>query len=415
MQFINYKNILFIGCNLFLFYLIFHSILTLITTVIVNIKLYKYQRQQRLKNKLNHEYYVPISILLKSYNDEKKIIKVVKSLLKLNYKLYEIVIIDDGSTDKTVDVLIKTFSLKKIDYPIHRNLKTGKIKAIYQTNTSKVTITLVQKGHNGAADAFNAGINISNYPYFVSLDTSYTLFPNTLENLVRPILENDKVVISYGNIMIGSVTQGNYQFPVDIVSKGQVIEYNNVYFGIFKNYNIPMPSLVLFKKSIVIASSGYNHGCTLENYSLIFKIKEYYQLHKEEFVSRKAEEALATLEVPNKFSTYLKQRRQFSADILKYTFKTRYIYSVLKLIGILSLLFSYVFKLVSIPIILLFMGSYLLFNMCLSLYNFMIKLSFDKIHILPFDFFKTILSVMIESTVLKILLFISKLFPCKNK
>ena len=137
------KNILIIIENFFLIYLIVYSTFLFLSAIVGSITLYKDRINSIYHNKIKHEYYFPISILVPAYNEEITIVDSIMSLLDIDYKLYEIIIINDGSTDNTLEVLKKNFNLKKSNMPINKKLKTKKINAIYKSNKYKIPIIVV--------------------------------------------------------------------------------------------------------------------------------------------------------------------------------------------------------------------------------------------------------------------------------
>ncbi len=77
----------------------------------------------------------------------------MKSLLMMDYRLYEIVVVDDGSKDATTQVLLDAFHLKKVMRPINRQIKCRKEQNVYEAVVNGINITLVQKINGGKADA----------------------------------------------------------------------------------------------------------------------------------------------------------------------------------------------------------------------------------------------------------------------
>ena len=105
-----------------------------------------------------------------AHNEEVTILESVESLLQLDYKLYEVIIVDDGSTDDTVAKLIAHFDMEETKRPIRMSIPCKKVRSIYETNKEKVKITLICKENGGKGDALNMGINVAAYPYFVCID-----------------------------------------------------------------------------------------------------------------------------------------------------------------------------------------------------------------------------------------------------
>ncbi|MBO6016208.1 MAG: glycosyltransferase family 2 protein, partial [Lachnospiraceae bacterium] len=162
--------------------------------------LYAAKRRNILKNELRHDYYVPISIVVPAHNESITIEATINSLLALDYKLYEIVVVDDGSSDDTSQVVRDSFHMIQISRPIQRKLKCQPVEAIFETREYKVPITLIRKKNGGKADALNMGINASRYPYFICMDADSVLQRDSLKKIVRPVLEDERVVAVGGAV-----------------------------------------------------------------------------------------------------------------------------------------------------------------------------------------------------------------------
>ena len=106
------KSALVIVDIFFVIYLIGYSTYLFFSTVVGSLMLYKHRNYRKLSNRLNDDYYVPISILVPAHNEELTVVATVKSLLELHYRLYEIIVIDDGSTDNTAKDLFLHFHMK---------------------------------------------------------------------------------------------------------------------------------------------------------------------------------------------------------------------------------------------------------------------------------------------------------------
>ena len=107
----------------FILYMIGYSSFLFLSVTVGSSDLYAAKRRNLLKNELANDYYVPVSILVPAHNEEVTIEATVRSLLTLDYRLYEIVVVDDGSTDDTAQVLQNAFHMVQVDRPIHRRVR----------------------------------------------------------------------------------------------------------------------------------------------------------------------------------------------------------------------------------------------------------------------------------------------------
>ena len=216
----------------FVLYLIGYATFLFMSVTVGTSTLYSARRRNVLKNELRDNFYVPISVIVPAYNEEVTIVSTVKSLLDLHYNIYEIIVVDDGSSDKTCEAVKKAFSMMRINRPIQRRVPCKQVRYVYETTGFKVPITLISKENGGKADALNMGINASRYPYFLCLDADSVLQHDSLEKIVRPVLENSEVVAVGGAVRPSNGTEMkggrvvSYHMPKKLLPAMQVLEYD---------------------------------------------------------------------------------------------------------------------------------------------------------------------------------------------
>lgn len=230
----------------FVAYMIGYASFLFLSVTVGSSALYGAKRRNALKNELRGEYYVPVSIIVPAHNESVTIESTVRSLLALDYRTYEIIVVDDGSTDDTAQILRDAFRMFRINRPIQRRLRCQQVEAVYETRAWKTPITLIQKRNGGKADALNMGINASRYPYFLCMDADSVLQRDSLEKIVRPVLEDDRVVAVGGavrpcngaEIEDGAVVR--YRMPNKLLPCMQVLEYDRSFLAariLFDKFN----------------------------------------------------------------------------------------------------------------------------------------------------------------------------------
>ena len=120
---------IFYGVDLFfLLYLVCYSTFLLLSVLVGSLSLYEQKQRQGLYNYVHHDYFLPITIIVPAYNESITIIDTVESLFDLDYRLYEIIVVDDGSSDDTAQCLIHRYHLQEIQSPIRKKnpLQSGK-------------------------------------------------------------------------------------------------------------------------------------------------------------------------------------------------------------------------------------------------------------------------------------------------
>lgn len=142
-----------------------------------------------------------ISVIAPAFNEGLTIIGNVRSLLTLNYPQFEVVIVNDGSTDDTLEQLIVEFHLQEVDFAYDEKIFTQPVKRIFKSSNPTYAKLMVIDKVNGKskADASNAGINASSYDYFLCTDVDCILEKNTLIKMIKPFLdEEDKKIKEVG-------------------------------------------------------------------------------------------------------------------------------------------------------------------------------------------------------------------------
>lgn len=286
-------NALIIVEAFFLLYLLLYASYLLLSVAIGAWRLYQVDRMRAIKNELKHSFYFPVSILVPAHNEEITILDSVKSLLELDYQLYEVIVVDDGSTDNTIQVLIDYFHMKKVNRPIRRSIPCKDIRAIYEAPDTQIQLTLLQKENGGKGDALNAGINASQYPYFLCIDADSVLQWDSLERIVQPVMEDDNVVAVGGLIRVAQCIDFDptvkrapgqpmtYHLPWNFLASMQVMEYDRSFLAsriLLDGFNgnlIISGAFGLFKKSVVIAAGGYATDVLGEDMELVAKLHVY--------------------------------------------------------------------------------------------------------------------------------------------
>ncbi len=228
-----------------------------------------------------------ISVIAPAYNEEKTIIVNVKSLLTLNYPLFEVIIVNDGSKDKTLELLIKEFELVEVPFAYVEKIKTKPYKRTFKSQNPKFEIlTVIDKENGGTkADAFNAGLNASVFPYYLNTDVDCILARNTLTKMIKPILNSKVRVIAVGatlrmsnncEIEEGIITR--VRPPKALIPRFQELEYIRSYLlgkmGWELINSVPNVSggLGMFDKEVAIKAGGYGADSHAEDMDMMTRM-----------------------------------------------------------------------------------------------------------------------------------------------
>jgi cellulose synthase/poly-beta-1,6-N-acetylglucosamine synthase-like glycosyltransferase len=297
-----------------------------------------------IKKSLNTKYFIPNNVIIKSnyipgvsivapaFNEGATVVNNVKSLLSLNYPKFEIVIVNDGSSDDTLQKLIDQFELVKVDFYYQEKIKTKKVRGHYKSTNSLYSKLLVVDKENGKskADASNAGINSTKHPLFICTDVDCILKNDTIIKLAKPFIEAKKRVIATGaGIRISNsceVKDGflvKIHFPKGWYPRFQELEYVRAFlFGRMAWSQINGLLLVsgglgMFDKEIAVAAGGYWHKSLGEDMELITRMRKYMYDKKIPFSIQYIPESLCWTEVPSTKEVLIRQRVRWARGLIQ--------------------------------------------------------------------------------------------------
>ena len=374
----------------FVLYLLIYSSYLFVAVITGAWRLYKSNRMFMLHNILKHEYYIPVSIIVPAYNEEVNIIENVKSLLKLDYKLYEIIIIDDGSNDNTANKLIKEFDLKFVNRPIQISIKCKPYSAVYERNIGKIKLTMIMKTNGGKGDALNMGINASQFPYFLSVDADSNLQYDSLEKIIQPVLKEENVVAVGGLISVAQaaiIKDGvvkEYHLPWNPIISMQIVEYDRSFLAsriLLNEFNgnlIISGAFGLFKKSVVLSAGGYDTGTIGEDMEMVLKLHTYCRNNSIKYKIEYEPSAVCWSQAPSTLKDLITQRRRWYLGLFQSLSKYSTIFfrnMRFGMVSFISYLYYFFFELLS-PIIEIFGIVTILISLSFGFLNpvFMIKL-----------------------------------------
>ncbi|MBK9479712.1 MAG: glycosyltransferase family 2 protein [Bacteroidetes bacterium] len=302
-----------------------------------------------------------ISVIAPAYNEGATIIQNVHSLLSLHYKKCEVIIVNDGSTDDSLQLLRKAFELEKIDFKINPQLKTQPHKAIYKsTNPKYAKLIVVDKENGGKSDALNLGINIASHKLIACVDVDCILEKDSLVRMVKPFLEEtESRVIAVGGVLRianscevkdGEIVKVN--LPESFVPRIQTVEYLRAFllgrmaWSRLNGLLLISGAFGLFDKDTVIACGGYDITTVGEDMELVVKMRIYMHQQKEKYKMVYIPEPLCWTEIPESLKILGIQRNRWTrgtAETLT-RHKQLFLNPKYKLLGLLSYPYWLVFE-----------------------------------------------------------------------
>ncbi|WP_283391683.1 glycosyltransferase family 2 protein [Millionella massiliensis] len=234
--------------------------------------------------------YTPgVSIVAPAYNEERTIVDNVNSLLAQDYPKFEVVIVNDGSKDSTLEKLIENFKLVEVPFDYVELIKTKPFRRLFKSTDPRFArLTVVDKENGGTkADAVNAGLNVAAYPYFINTDVDCILARDAIYQCILPVLDRDHVIAVSGAMAMSNgcrVTDGRIEeaFPPHaLVPLFQTLEYMRSFLVGKMGWSAinSMPNVSggygLFDREIVIAAGGYSPDSFAEDMDMLIRMVGY--------------------------------------------------------------------------------------------------------------------------------------------
>ena len=279
---------------------------------------------EELKNMLP-----PVTLVVPAYNEERVIAHSIRSLLALSYSRLEVVVVNDGSKDGTLEEMIRSFSMRKSEVRPSGGLVTKPVRGIY-ISTVEPRVVVVDKVNGGKADSINAGINFSQSPYFIGMDADSLFEPEAVSHALRLVVEDPARVVGVGGVVRGVngsiVDAGRIRRPRLLFNFWviiQVIEYLRSFLAgrtAWSHMNgllIVPGAFGLFQKAAVVAVGGYATDTVTEDFELVLRMHRYARENRRDWRILLAPDAVCWTEMPASRKVLSGQRKRWHEGLLQ--------------------------------------------------------------------------------------------------
>ncbi len=273
---------------------------------------------------------LPISLTIPAYNEEKLIVNTVLNVLQLRYPQHEVIVVNDGSTDSTLQLLIDRFQLFPVKDVYKKHFDTKVVRGAYRSQLFN-NLIVIDKENGGRADANNCAVDHSRYPIICQIDADCVLEQDALLYMIRPFLLDANVIAATAIVKPSNgliVDEGKIVrrgLPAKWLALYQVIEYLRSFqwsrAGLLKvNSLLCMPGAYTFvRKDIFIKVGGANTKAIIDDFELTVTLQRYIHEHPEDGALKLAfvPDPGCYTEVPEDLRSFATQRNFWQRTILQ--------------------------------------------------------------------------------------------------
>ena len=273
-----------------------------------------------------------LSVIAPAFNESRTIIDNIRTLLSLYYNNYEVIVVNDGSEDDSLEKMISTYELEKVNYYFDYRLPCKRIRGVYKSqNRSFKKLTVIDKMNGGKADSLNAGLNVSKNDLVVSIDADSIMEPDALLKLVKPFMEakEKKVIGAGGVIRIANsceISGGHIKkvhLPKKFLPRAQVMEYTRAFlmgrmaWSELDGLLLISGALGMFDREIVIQAGGYHTNTVGEDMELVVRIRRYMVDNNLSYDVVYIPDPLCWTEVPSTIKVLARQRSRWTRGTME--------------------------------------------------------------------------------------------------
>lgn len=276
---------------------------------------------------------VPISLLVPAYDEELTVVESVRSLLALHYPNFEVIVINDGSRDGTLEALVEAFQMEPVMRAHDEAVPHEPVRVLYGSSRFP-NLLLADKQNGGKADALNAGINLARFPLFCAIDADSLLEADSLLRAVQPFADApDRTVAVGGTIRIANgcrVRNGRVEevgLPRSPLALLQTVEYLRAFLIGRMGWSsigallIVSGAFGIFSRDVAIEVGGYSRDTVGEDMEIIVKIHRHLREAKRDYQIQFVPDPVCWTEAPESLKVLGRQRMRWQRGTLETFFK----------------------------------------------------------------------------------------------
>src|SRR5467141_3290179 len=271
----------------------------------------------------------PITVLVPAHNEEKSICTAVRNLLDLDYPELEVIVINDGSADRTLEELREEFRLRRVRAVYIQQAASAPVRSLYRSDVDPRLLVIDKEPGGSKADAVNAGLNAATSPYVCIVDADSVLERDALLRIMVPVLADPERVVGVGGIvrvLNGSEIEGGrlrrVRLPRKSIEVIQVVEYLRAFLigrEAWARGNMLMiisGAFGVFRTDLVRTVGGYRSGSIGEDFDLVARLHRHLREEGADYRIEFVPDPVCWTEVPSDLRSLARQRARWQKGLL---------------------------------------------------------------------------------------------------
>jgi cellulose synthase/poly-beta-1,6-N-acetylglucosamine synthase-like glycosyltransferase len=271
----------------------------------------------------------PITLIAPAHNEEASIRVAVRNLLDLDYPELEIIVVNDGSQDRTLEEMCDEFRLRPVRAVYVPTLKSARVRGLYRSGLDSRLLVIDKDPAGSKADAVNAGLNAATSPYTCVVDADSILERDALLRIMLPILADPKRVVAVGGIIrvlngseIANGQIRRVRLPRKSIEIIQVIEYLRAFligreaWGQGNMLMIISGAFGVFRTDLVRAIGGYRKNAIGEDFDLVARMHKHLREKKADYHIQFVPDPMCWTEAPSDLKSLARQRARWQKGLL---------------------------------------------------------------------------------------------------
>ena len=302
----------------------------LIVAAVENVRRFREERIEDYRLLASSRFTIPVSVIMPCYNEATVVVSAVRSALDFDYFEHEVILVNDGSKDDTMEVLTAAFDLHPHQVFYRRTLPTREVRGIYRSATHP-RLVVVDKANGGKADALNMGINLSRYRYVCCLDGDTVYERDALLKGMRLVVLDPGRVLGVTSVLavginperLGSVRDDARRLGRSLIINFQHIDYQRSFLNNRSAWSrldfmlCAIGAFMIWRRDVLVEMDGFSHDFTCEDIEMTFRVYERMLREGRPCKVLALPDTLATTEGPGRIGALVRQRARWQRVIME--------------------------------------------------------------------------------------------------